>query len=91
MGVYSNNLKTEVRLERMRPDQVSARKLSNPSIYIPFGSVEWHGIQNPVGLDTIKAHEQLVGLASRVGGVVYPSVFFWCGWWTYYLAAFIYG
>ena len=79
MGVFSDHLTTEVRLERMRPDQVAAAKNRNPSIYIPFGSVEWHGIQNPVGLDTIKAHEQLVGLASRVGGLVYPPVFFGAG------------
>jgi creatinine amidohydrolase len=79
MGVYSNQLSSEVRLERMRPGEVSAAKVTNPSIYVPFGSVEWHGIQNPVGLDTIKAHEQLVGLASRVGGLVYPSVFFGAG------------
>ena len=79
MGVYSDQLTNEVRLERMRPSKVTAAKQVNPSIYIPFGSVEWHGIQNPVGLDTIKAHEQLVGLASHAGGVVYPAVFFGSG------------
>lgn len=79
MGVFSDHLTTEVRIERMRPDQVAIAKSLNPSIYIPFGSVEWHGIQNPVGLDTIKAHEQLVGLASQVGGLVFPSVFFGAG------------
>jgi creatinine amidohydrolase len=79
MGVYSGKLTTEVRLERMQPGQVTAAKQKNPSIYVPFGSIEWHGKQNPVGLDTIKAHEQLVGLASRIGGVVYPSVFFGAG------------
>jgi creatinine amidohydrolase len=79
MGVYSDRLESEVRLERMRPDEVSAAIQANPSIYVPFGSVEWHGIQNPVGLDSIKAHEQLVGLAAQVGGIVYPSVFFGSG------------
>lgn len=79
MGVFSNNLEQEVRLERMRPDQVDAAKAECPAIYVPFGSIEWHGRQNPVGLDAIKAHEQLVGLAARVGGVVYPPVFFGAG------------
>ncbi|MDF1513666.1 MAG: creatininase family protein, partial [Anaerolineae bacterium] len=69
----------EVRLERMRPAAIDAAKKRNPSIYVPCGSVEWHGIQNPVGLDTMKAHEQLVGLASRVGGLVYPSIFLGAG------------
>jgi creatinine amidohydrolase len=79
MGVYTNQLTSEVRMECMRPNDVSAAKERNPSIYVPFGSIEWHGIQNPVGLDTLKAHEQLVGLAARVGGLVYPPVFFGAG------------
>ena len=79
MGVFSDSLTQEVRLERMRPGQVDAAKAKRPSIYVPFGSLEWHGRQNAVGLDTNKAHEQLVGLAARVGGVVYPAVFFGAG------------
>jgi len=79
MAHYSDHLTTEVRLERMRPEQVVAAKTRQPAIYVPFGSIEWHGYHNPVGLDTIKAHEQLVGLAARVGGVVYPPVFFGTG------------
>jgi creatinine amidohydrolase len=63
----------------MRPEQVAAAKAERPAIYVPFGAIEWHGYHNPVGLDAIKAHEQLVGLASRVGGVVYPAVFFGAG------------
>ena len=79
MGVFSSDLSREVQLERMHPEEVEAAKEENPSIYVPFGSVEWHGYHNPVGLDAIKAHEQLVGLASRTGGVVYPAVFFGAG------------
>lgn len=79
MGVYSDRLKEEVRLEYMRPEQIEAARLRCPAIYVPFGSIEWHGYHNPVGLDTIKAHEQLVGLAARAGGVVYPAVFFGSG------------
>ena len=79
MARYSDRLTTEVRLERMRPEAVEAAKVARPVIYVPFGSIEWHGYHNPVGLDAIKAHEQLVGLASRVGGVVYPPVFFGSG------------
>ena len=79
MGIFSDHLNDEVRLERMRPEQVDKSKERLPAIYVPFGSVEWHGYHNPVGLDAIKAHEQLVGLAQRVGGVVYPPVFFGAG------------
>ena len=79
MGEYSDQLKREVRLERMRPAQIDHARSEFPAIYVPFGSIEWHGIHNPVGLDALKAHEQLVGLAVRSGGVVYPPVFFGVG------------
>ncbi len=79
MGVYSDNIETEVRLERMRPEQADAAKARRPAVYVAFGAIEWHGRHNAVGLDAIKAHEQLVGLAQRAGGVVYPPVFFGAG------------
>ena len=79
MAHYSDYLTTEVRLERMRPEVIAAAKAQRPAIYVPFGSIEWHGYHNPVGLDALKAHEQLVGLASRIGGVVYPPVYFGAG------------
>jgi len=79
MGVYTEDLSQEVRLEYMRPEQVAAARTKRPAIYVAFGSIEWHGYHNVVGLDALKAHEQLVGLAARVGGVVYPPVFFGSG------------
>jgi len=79
MAVFSDHLEREVRLERMRPDQVEAAKQERAAVYVPFGAIEWHGPHNPVGVDGIKAHEQLVGLALRAGGVVYPTVFFGSG------------
>lgn len=79
MGVFSSDIDREVRLERMRPAQIDAAIAGRRAIYVPFGSIEWHGRQNAVGLDAVKAHEQLVGLARRVGGVVFPPVFFGSG------------
>lgn len=79
MAIYTDNLETEVRLEYMRPEQIDAARERLPAIYFPFGAMEWHGYHNPVGLDALKAHEQLVGLAARVGGVVYPAIYFGVG------------
>jgi len=79
MGIYSDHLQHEVRLERMRPEQVEAAQAQRPAIYVACGSVEWHGYHNPVGLDTLKAHEQLIGLASQLGGLVYPPIFLGAG------------
>ena len=79
MATYSDHLEREVRLERMRPEQIAVAQAQRPAIYVACGSVEWHGYHNPVGLDTLKAHEQLVGLAGRLGGVVYPPIFLGAG------------
>lgn len=79
MGIYSDSLHHEVRLERMKPAAIEAAKRQRAAIYIPFGALEWHGYHNPVGLDALKAHEQLVGLAHAVGGVVYPPIYFGAG------------
>ncbi|MEZ4683256.1 MAG: creatininase family protein [Caldilineaceae bacterium] len=61
------------------PDQIDAAKARRAAIYLPFGALEWHGYHNPVGLDALKAHEQLVGLAMRAGGVVYPPIYLGAG------------
>ena len=79
MGHYSSRITDEVRLERMRPAQIEAARANRAAIYVPFGAMEWHGYHNPVGLDCLKAHEQLVGLALSAGGVVYPPVYFGSG------------
>ncbi|MBI5725942.1 MAG: creatininase family protein [Planctomycetes bacterium] len=79
MAIFSSALPREVRLEYMRPGQIEKAKEMRPAVYIPAGSMEWHGRQNAVGLDGLRAHELLVGLALRAGGVVFPPVFFGSG------------
>lgn len=79
MAVFSDRLTEEVRLERMCPARIVKAMARRAAIYVPFGALEWHGHHNPVGLDAVKAHEQLVGLACRAGGLVYPPVFFGSG------------
>lgn len=79
MPVYTDKLEEEVRLEYMRPEAIEAARDKCSAIYVPFGALEWHGYHNPTGLDSLKAHEQLVGLAARIGGVVYPPIYFGSG------------
>ena len=79
MGHFSSRITDEVRLDRMRPSQIEAAQSGRSAIYVPFGAMEWHGYHNPVGLDCLKAYEQLVGLALKAGGVVYPPVYFGSG------------
>ena len=62
----------EVRYELLRPAQVVARRTDCPLAYLPLGGIEWHGPQNPLGLDGLKAHEICVRAAAKGGGLVFP-------------------
>ena len=42
--------------DRMRPEQVKACRERADIAFLPLGSLEWHGVHNPLGLDAIKAH-----------------------------------
>lgn len=53
-----------------------ARRKARPVAYLPIGTLEWHGEQNPLGLDALKAHGRLVECARRGGGVVFPPLFY---------------
>ena len=60
--------------ERMRPDQLEAVFDQFPIAYLPWGASEYHGVHNPIGLDSIKAYGMSIDLAKSVGGLVLPVV-----------------
>jgi creatinine amidohydrolase len=64
-----------VQYELLRPSQVMAIRERSPIAYIPAGSLEWHGVQNPLGTDALKAHAVCCEAAVRHGGVVLPALF----------------
>ncbi len=66
----------EVRYERLRPAQVTARRAACPVAYLPIGTIEWHGEHNPMGLDTLKIHALLVRCAQRIGGLAFPPLYY---------------
>lgn len=66
---------TDVKWENLRPDQIEARVEETPVVYLPFGSLEWHGYHNPLGLDTIKARALCIKAAKNEGGIVSPGTF----------------
>ena len=47
---------TTVEYELLRPAEVKAMREKCPVVYLPVGSLEWHGVQNPLGTDGLKAH-----------------------------------
>lgn len=66
-----------MRYEKMKPEDYRRVRDAAPIAYLPWGAHEWHGVQNPLGLDTLKAHGQCMELCAETGGIVFPEVY--CG------------
>jgi creatinine amidohydrolase len=65
-----------IQWERMLPVEFRAAVVALPVVFLPLGTVEWHGEHNALGLDALKAHELCVRAAHRAGGgVVHPPVY----------------
>ncbi|MBD3242579.1 MAG: hypothetical protein GF331_18460 [Chitinivibrionales bacterium] len=64
-----------VRYELLRPSEVKLLRERRPIAYVPVGSLEWHGVHNPLGTDGLKAHAVCCEAALRYGGVVLPALF----------------
>ena len=66
----------EVRYHMLRPEQIVARRKRCPVAYIPIGTLEWHGVHNPLGADTLQA-EGLANLcAQKGGGLAFPPLYY---------------
>ncbi len=62
--------------ERMLPTEFREAVDALPVVFLPLGTVEWHGEHNALGLDSLKAHELCVRAAKLAGGgVVHPAVY----------------
>ena len=61
--------------ELLRPAQVRALHEKCPIAYVVAGSLEWHGFQNPLGCDSLKAHAICCEAALAHGGVVLPPFY----------------
>jgi len=60
----------------LRPAQVVQRRRACPVAYVPIGTIEWHGVHNPLGADTLQA-EGLAALCAREGGgLVFPPLYY---------------
>ncbi len=66
----------EVLFARLRPAQLIERREACPVVYIPLGTLEWHGLHNPMGADGLQAEELAVRCARRGGGTVFPTVYY---------------
>ena len=66
----------EVRFARLRPARLIERRNARPVVYIPLGTLEWHGLHNPLGADGLQAEELAVRCAPLGGGLVFPTVYY---------------
>ena len=83
----------EKRIQYLRPGEILAQLEAMPVAYQPIGTLEWHGRQNPIGVDTFKAEALCIAAAQKAGGLVMPaiiltSLWVWVGFnMVYFLAA----
>jgi len=66
----------KVRYEEMLPHEIVEARTACPVAYLALGGLEWHGEQNCVGLDTVKAHALTMRCAEVNGGLAMPALFF---------------
>ncbi len=69
-------MKPEVRYHMLRPEQIVERRKACSVAYIPIGTLEWHGLHAPVGLDTLQAEGLAILAAQKGGGLVFPSLYY---------------
>jgi len=65
----------EVLYERLTPSEFQDRLKKAPIVYLPLGTLEWHGAHLPLGSDFLQSQAFFVKLAQRVGGIVLPPLF----------------
>jgi len=69
-----------MKYEEMKPHEINRALRECPLAYLVWGSHEWHGVHNAVGLDTLKAYYMTLDLCRETGGIVLPPVY--CGYQT---------
>ncbi len=65
----------EVRMEYLRPREIETAMRACPILFLPLGTIEWHGEHNVVGVDAVKAHALCVRAAEQAGGLVNPPLY----------------
>lgn len=66
-------------LELLTPNDIEAALKLRSLIYIPLGTIEWHGQHLPVGFDSLCAHHLCLLAARQTGGLVMPPLYFGTG------------
>lgn len=65
----------KIRFEDMIPAELAEEIRTTGRVYLPVGSMEWHGPHLGMGTDTLNAHAVALGVSKTIGGVVFPPLF----------------
>lgn len=65
----------KIKFETMLPDELIEAKQKQSVVYVPIGSMEWHGPHMAMGMDTKDAYQVACMTAERTGGVVLPPLY----------------
>lgn len=68
-----------LQIERLRPHQISEALARRNLVWLPLGTMEWHCHHLPVGLDSLTANGLCIAAAERVGGLVWPVLYYGTG------------
>ena len=63
-------------MELMAPQELDQAIAAKSIVYIPLGAIEYHGPHLPIGLDCLTSHGLCTAVASEVGGVVMPPLYY---------------
>ena len=66
----------EVRYQLLRPAEIVKLREACPVVYILIGTLEWHGLHNPLGADTLQAEHLSILCAKLGGGLVFPPLYY---------------
>jgi len=66
---------TKIHYLDLLPHEFRARLAAHPVGYLPLGTLEWHGEQNPLGSDALISMGVFERAAQKFGGIVFPPLF----------------
>ncbi len=64
-----------VQAEYLLPHEIAAALAVRSVVYLPLGSIEFHGAHLPIGLDGLNAHGVCLRAAASSGGIVLPTLY----------------
>ncbi len=71
----SADVEPEVRYEYLHPREIEGAMKTCSSLFLPLGTLEWHGLHNVIGVDALKAHALCIKAAQKGGGLVAPPLY----------------